>query len=50
MVMMDGGESLTDIRVIDDYFPQWMVKDVGEWVTDYCPLYYNNAPYCHQKQ
>ena len=50
MVMMDGVESLTDIRVIDDYFPQWMVKDVGEWVTDYCPLYYNNAPYGDYKQ
>ena len=33
------------IEIIDDYFPNWMVQDVAEWLTDYCPLYYNNAPY-----
>ena len=34
-----------DIKVIDGYFPDWMIDDVATWLTDYCPLYYNNAPY-----
>ena len=32
-------------KVIDDYFPQWMVDEFAQWVTNDCPLYYTNTPH-----
>ena len=32
-------------RVIDNYFPQWMVDEFAQWVTNDCPLYYTNTPH-----
>ena len=37
--------SILMYRVIDDYFPQWMVDEFAQWVTNECPLYYNNTPH-----
>ena len=37
--------NIKGVNVIDGYFPDWIVDDVAQWLTEYCPLYYNNAPY-----
>ena len=37
--------NIEGVNVIDGYFPDWIVDDVANWLTDYCPMYYNNAPY-----
>ena len=35
----------TKITVIDDYFPSWMVRDVGNYLSTDFPFFYNNTPY-----
>lgn len=35
----------TEVRVIDNYFPDWLVDSFGTWLVEYCPLFYNNTPY-----
>jgi hypothetical protein len=36
---------MSDIRVIDGYFPDWVVEDVGNYLSTDFPFYYNNTPY-----
>ena len=33
--------NIKGVNVIDGYFPDWIVDDVAQWLTEYCPLYYN---------
>lgn len=42
--------NIKGVKVIDGYFPDWIVDDVAQWLTEYCPMYYNNAPYGDYKQ
>ena len=35
----------TKVTVIDDYFPSWMVRDVGNYLSTDFPFFYNNTPY-----
>ena len=34
-----------DIKVIDGYFPDWIVDDVGDYLSTDFPFFYNNTPY-----
>ena len=34
-----------NIKVIDGYFPDWLIDDVGEYLSTDFPYFYNNTPY-----
>ena len=34
---------MSDIKVIDGYFPDWIVDDVGEYLATDFPFFYNNC-------
>lgn len=36
---------MSDIKVIDGYFPDWIVDDVGDYLSTDFPFFYNNTPY-----
>ena len=33
-----------NIKVIDGYFPDWLIDDVGEYLSTDFPFFYNNTP------
>ena len=30
--------NIKGVKVIDGYFPDWIVDDVAQWITEYCPM------------
>ena len=36
--------STHDVKVIDGYFPDWLIEDVGKYLSTDFPMYYNNTP------
>ena len=37
--------STKDVKVIDGYFPDWLIDDVGNYLLNDFPYFYNNTPY-----
>ena len=42
--------STHDVKVIDGYFPDWLIEDVGNYLSTDFPMYYNNTPYGDYKK